>query len=113
MIVVVVELEGVLGRLCTGSCLVLATKREKNGTHPDNPRKMVCGAEFLRISQLSSKQKHTCQHHCQWLGLFLAAWLFCYGLTDQHSTLLPVEDLTAYEGVWCFDLSDWLPLALV
>jgi len=41
-------------------------------------------AEFLRISQLFSKQKHTCQHHCQWLGLFLAAWLFCNGLTDQQ-----------------------------
>ena len=29
---------------------------------------------------------------------FLAAWLFCHGLKDQRSTLLPVEDLTACEG---------------
>ena len=93
--------------------LGLGYEKRKNGTHPNNPKRWFVWAEFLRISQLSSKQKHTCQHHYQWLGLFLAAWLFCYGLTDQHSTLLPVGDLMAYEGVWCFDLSGLLPLALV
>ena len=88
-------------------------QKEKKWHTPRQSKKMVCGAEFLRISQLSSKQKHTCQHHYHWLGLFLAAWLFCYSLMDQHSTLLPVEDLTASKGVWCFDLSSWLPLALI
>jgi len=30
---------------------------------------------------------------------FLAAWLFCNGLTDHHSMLLPVEDLTTSKSV--------------
>ena len=75
-------------------------QKEKKMAHTQTIQKDgLWGAEFLRISQPSSKQKHTCQHHCQCLGVFLAAWLFCHGLTDQCSTLLPVEDLTACGGV--------------
>ena len=87
----------------------------KNAHNPQSKKgccskKMVCGAEFLRISQLSFKQKHTCQHHFQWLGLFLllGCFVMVWKTSVQHCSLWktwrPVKVPDALFQVVCFHL---------
>ena len=92
MIVVVVELVN----------LALAM-REKKCTQPPIQKRMLFqkdglwGRVFKDFSTFLQAEAHL-STPLSMARAFLAAWLFCYGLKDQRSTLLPVEDLTACEG---------------
>ena len=83
MIVVVVELMN----------LALAMM-EKKCTHPQIQKDGLWGRVFKDFSTFLQAEAHL-STPLSMARAFLAAWLFCYGSTDQCSALLPVEDLMA------------------